>query len=395
MPEDPQLPEDIFTTTDKAPSANAPQTATVSAASPAAASQVQKSAPQPPPSPVVEKTFEKKPEPQNLDEAIAEADKEVRESVAEDTSGEPDIFMPPPKPSQTPSPSATAGVGDLGEKVEGSSHKMLIFVIVGVLLIGGGAAAGYYFFSENISSFFGGFGPKEEASPAEETTGDVMEEKTEEKEAEGAMEKKEVDTSSWLTYTNESVGIALHYPSSLSVSSDALPKRGEKGTANSYLLLESSDKSERLALWVVAEGLAAFTIPRGGELNPLIAATQFNLASKDGRFSVERVSYQGFSDVVTPDPSYIVAYTKDEVGGTRYVMLYTSAGDATLREETLKAIIASLVSFKVDSDGDGLFDDEEAKYGTDPKKADTDGDSFSDGVEVQNGYNPLGEGKLQ
>lgn len=71
----------------------------------------------------------------------------------------------------------------------------------------------------------------------------------------------------------------------------------------------------------------------------------------------------------------------------------------------------------VDTDGDGLTDEEEAKYGTDPKKADTDGDSltdyeeimiwktdplnpdtdgdgFSDGVEVKNGFNPLGAGKL-
>ena len=52
------------------------------------------------------------------------------------------------------------------------------------------------------------------------------------------------------------------------------------------------------------------------------------------------------------------------------------------------------VTLKLDTDGDGLFDDEEKTYGTDPTKADTDGDSFSDGVEVKNGYNPLGEGKL-
>lgn len=70
-----------------------------------------------------------------------------------------------------------------------------------------------------------------------------------------------------------------------------------------------------------------------------------------------------------------------------------------------------------DTDGDGLTDEEEVKYGTDPLKADTDGDSltdyeeimiwktdplkadtdgdgFDDGVEVKNGFNPLGAGKL-
>lgn len=50
----------------------------------------------------------------------------------------------------------------------------------------------------------------------------------------------------------------------------------------------------------------------------------------------------------------------------------------------------------VDTDGDGLSDYEELKiYGTNPLLADTDGDNYSDGDEVKNGYNPLGDGKLQ
>lgn len=42
-----------------------------------------------------------------------------------------------------------------------------------------------------------------------------------------------------------------------------------------------------------------------------------------------------------------------------------------------------------DPDGDGLTDEEEARYYTDPLNADTDGDSFFDGDEVHNGYSPL------
>lgn len=49
----------------------------------------------------------------------------------------------------------------------------------------------------------------------------------------------------------------------------------------------------------------------------------------------------------------------------------------------------------VDTDGDLLADSEEVRrYHSDPLKADTDADGFSDGQEVQNGYNPLGSGKL-
>ncbi len=43
----------------------------------------------------------------------------------------------------------------------------------------------------------------------------------------------------------------------------------------------------------------------------------------------------------------------------------------------------------VDSDGDGLTNDEEAKYGTDPFNPDTDQDGYSDGQEIVSGYDPL------
>ncbi|MBU0722026.1 hypothetical protein KKA93_01030 [Patescibacteria group bacterium] len=48
-----------------------------------------------------------------------------------------------------------------------------------------------------------------------------------------------------------------------------------------------------------------------------------------------------------------------------------------------------------DTDNDGLTDREEVKvYDTDPIKADTDGDGYADGEEVKNGFNPQGSGKL-
>lgn len=49
----------------------------------------------------------------------------------------------------------------------------------------------------------------------------------------------------------------------------------------------------------------------------------------------------------------------------------------------------------VDTDKDGLSDYEEVKiYHTNPLVADTDGDGFLDGNEVKNGYNPNGAGKM-
>jgi len=48
-----------------------------------------------------------------------------------------------------------------------------------------------------------------------------------------------------------------------------------------------------------------------------------------------------------------------------------------------------------DTDGDGLLDGDEVNfYHSNPTKSDTDGDGYKDGEEVRNGYSPIGPGKL-
>jgi hypothetical protein len=58
--------------------------------------------------------------------------------------------------------------------------------------------------------------------------------------------------------------------------------------------------------------------------------------------------------------------------------------------EVLEAVLGL-----TDTDGDGLTDEEETTYGTDPNNPDSDGDGYPDGDEVLAGYNPLGEGTLE
>jgi len=55
----------------------------------------------------------------------------------------------------------------------------------------------------------------------------------------------------------------------------------------------------------------------------------------------------------------------------------------------LPAIVQAIPKTVVDSDGDGLQDHDEIRYGTDPFNKDTDGDGFSDWVEALNGFSPL------
>lgn len=57
-------------------------------------------------------------------------------------------------------------------------------------------------------------------------------------------------------------------------------------------------------------------------------------------------------------------------------------------QETKKSIAGSLPS-DIDSDNDGLSNDEEKRIGSNPLSADSDQDGFLDGDEVRNGYNLL------
>ena len=47
----------------------------------------------------------------------------------------------------------------------------------------------------------------------------------------------------------------------------------------------------------------------------------------------------------------------------------------------------------VDSDRDGLTDQDEVRYQTNPNEPDTDRDTYPDNEEIQKGYNPRGPGK--
>jgi len=75
--------------------------------------------------------------------------------------------------------------------------------------------------------------------------------------------------------------------------------------------------------------------------------------------------------------------------------IYGHVPSTTEEWNILQAITYSGATRDTDSDNDLLSDEQEAKFGTDPKKSDTDGDGYIDGIEVNAKYNPKGEGKLE
>lgn len=67
-----------------------------------------------------------------------------------------------------------------------------------------------------------------------------------------------------------------------------------------------------------------------------------------------------------------------------FALIFTSFGFFSLASENFSG-----KNIFQDADQDGLTNEEEQLYGTDPQKADTDGDGYSDGAEVRSGYDPL------
>jgi len=83
-----------------------------------------------------------------------------------------------------------------------------------------------------------------------------------------------------------------------------------------------------------------------------------------------------------------VSQTKKNLQWSVFVFAFIFLFSTALYVVADEAATMTTVAFD-DSDGDGLSDEEEKIYGTDPTVADTDGDSYSDGVEIKGGFDPL------
>jgi hypothetical protein len=91
-----------------------------------------------------------------------------------------------------------------------------------------------------------------------------------------------------------------------------------------------------------------------------------------------------FSNTVSSDGTYYYSTRAIDKAGNASA---TPSGNSG-------AMVIINSSAPIDSDNDGLSDDDEISRGTDPNKADSDGDGISDGQEVTDGTNPLDKGSM-
>lgn len=83
-----------------------------------------------------------------------------------------------------------------------------------------------------------------------------------------------------------------------------------------------------------------------------------------------------------------ISETKSNLRGSVFVFAFLCLVSSALYVTADEVSTTHVVVFD-DFDTDGLSNNEEKVYGTDPDVADTDGDGYSDGVEIEGGFDPL------
>jgi len=137
---------------------------------------------------------------------------------------------------------------------------------------------------------------------------------------------------------------------------------------------------------IIAGGLL---LGSGGYLGYNIIMSRFTNDTEIEEFVSEQIDNEDYIKESSPETK---TDKNSQSGITPEKQLIDSDQDG-LTDEEERALGMDINN--VDSDGDGLFDREEVKvYKTNPLLRDSDGDGFLDGAEVKDGYDPNGQGKL-
>ena len=294
----------------------------------------------------------------------------AKEEVTKVAKEDSNVVVPPP---------TTNEITERKQRIEntkkGSSFVKILFVllIISIVLIIAGLS--YYFFTSTV----------------EETVEEVVTEDVVEPE----IPEEIIDVSTWEEYSNDVAGITFGYPEDFTIKKydDELGPPNTSSTPQ--VILTSPTGEEVIKIWIDTSGIAQFIGPQSEVYgNPLNAGIHFILEREGDDVEKYRTRYLNErSGVISPDLSTILAYIPEHPGVWQYVFLYKrNAGIAS--EDFMEAFVRT-IDLAFDTDNDGLFDDEEVGYGTDPNIADTDGDGYSDYEEISNHYNPLGEGFLE
>ncbi|MEA2088840.1 MAG: hypothetical protein U9O55_03320 [Patescibacteria group bacterium] len=128
------------------------------------------------------------------------------------------------------------------------------------------------------------------------------------------------------------------------------------------------------------------------------------------KYRLEKKSYP--QSLQSLSPNYIIKLPDDPFSGQPFIVnikdstihsvganqnddngqsddILSSYNFAVVKAKTIDITKKTQPNANLDSDKDGLTDEDEIIYGTDPNNSDTDGDGYSDGQEISHGYDPL------
>ncbi|MEI8343706.1 MAG: Ig-like domain-containing protein [Candidatus Moraniibacteriota bacterium] len=113
------------------------------------------------------------------------------------------------------------------------------------------------------------------------------------------------------------------------------------------------------------------------------------ISNQDGSISSDPISFQIAIPIATAATAIVAENSQNESLKETTTEAVSSEKQNFAKEQVAStdALVQQLAG--VDSDGDGLTDQEEIRIGTDPKNPDTDGDGYLDGDEIKNGFDPL------
>ena len=259
------------------------------------------------------------------------------------------------------------------------SYSMIIAILI--LVFVGGVAVGSYYFRNDIVNFLN---PKEETKKVdcamdtkECLDGSFVNRISPDCEFAECPEIIEDKTADWQTYRNKEYGFEFKYPNTL-----LEPQKMESNSDYSFAFYPKETGGDRLIIGYITKERVS-----SSNAECLKKTDNQNNESIKTLNTEATINWTKFTGTKMPIGHACIQYSD---GGIVFLTFY-------LINDESKLIFRELIStfkFLQDTDNDGLFDDEEEKYGCDINNPDSDSDGYLDGDEVKNGYNPMGEGKL-
>lgn len=208
-----------------------------------------------------------------------------------------------------------------------------------------------------------------------------------------------IDTSGWQTYRNEELGVEFKHPvqSSIEYIADSNVNKQiiqirdyEAIISHDIEILENPSKltSRQYAEKMLEDAMKEYEGNEEKTLKPYL----LDYKEKRELTIADLPAYELYNQ-----NKGLIYLAKDNLVYFFYSPIAEENSilpNATEINKIAKQIIYTF-KFLTDTDSDGLYDDEEEKYGTDINNSDSDGDGYLDGSEVKNGFNPMGAGKLE